>query len=377
MKPSPSASFDEQRVLNELKHFLPAQAPLKDFIHHNTLHAFQHEPFHEAVKKASVVFGYSVFLPLSEYRNLYATGRIRKEILEKLIIERKGEENRNVWLKKIVHASFTQQESPRIGRLRANWKTRYHIDIDTQVHPIFLRILCNYLDQGISIWNFPTTQKSFLDSLRELEQNSFVSIFRTKKARELLFNKKCNLKDLLQIIVGDESLFEQYLFDQQFTHQGWSGMVATIESQPESLIDRKPISLQELIHFELLLEIDTLQAELGPDWAPLVKKMNSIPEALFAETTASDLQEILAIWQDAFEWSYYDHVLAGIQLHKHSDTVEKEKTFQAVFCIDDRECSLRRYLEKLDPLSETYSTPGFFGVEFFYQPDHGKHYTKL
>jgi uncharacterized protein YbcC (UPF0753/DUF2309 family) len=57
--------------------------------------------------------------------------------------------------------------------------------------------------------------------------------------------------------------------------------------------------------------------------------------------------------------------------------VIKVKSFQAMFCIDDRACSLRRYLEKHDPACETFGTPGFFGVEFFFQPDHGKFYTKL
>ena len=28
--------FDEQHVLHELKHYLPTQTPLKDFIHHNS-----------------------------------------------------------------------------------------------------------------------------------------------------------------------------------------------------------------------------------------------------------------------------------------------------------------------------------------------------
>jgi uncharacterized protein YbcC (UPF0753/DUF2309 family) len=53
------------------------------------------------------------------------------------------------------------------------------------------------------------------------------------------------------------------------------------------------------------------------------------------------------------------------------------KNFQALFCIDDRECSIRRHIEQLDSNCETYGTPGFFGVEFFYQPQDGKFYTKL
>jgi uncharacterized protein YbcC (UPF0753/DUF2309 family) len=30
---------------------------------------------------------------------------------------------------------------------------------------------------------------------------------------------------------------------------------------------------------------------------------------------------------------------------------------------------LRRYIEKIDTNSETFGTPGFFGVEFYFQPD--------
>jgi hypothetical protein len=46
------------------------------------------------------------------------------------------------------------------------------------------------------------------------------------------------------VLVGKESLYEQYLFDQQFSHQGWSGIISSIEDAPESLINTKQISLR-------------------------------------------------------------------------------------------------------------------------------------
>jgi len=376
MKESENHFFNEHEVIHELKHYLPAQAPLKDFIHHNTLHAFQHLRFNKAIYSASTMFGYRVSLSLAEYRTLYASGKISDAIIERTIHEFKGEENVAAWKDKMLNHHYHKQ-LPRIGALRAFWKRSYQIDLDSMVQPLLFRTLCSYLDQGISIWNFPVWHKGLLASIREMEKNSFTSFFHHGRAKKLLLGGQTTLHHLLHILIGDEKLYKQYLFDQQFSHQGWSGIVSTIEDQPQTMLDHKKVSLQDLIAFELLMEIDALDNHFGEHrWKPLSSVIQEYPEDLFAEVPVTELDEVTSLWQQSFEWSYYDEVLKGLELTNHVDR-KPAKTFQALFCIDDRECSFRRYLEKFDPACETFGTPGFFSVEFFFQPDHGKFYTKL
>lgn len=371
-------SFDEHKVLHELKHYLPTQAPLKDFIHHNTLHAFQDMKFYKALRRAAEIFGYKVSLSLAEYRDLYNNGQIEPAILDKVIADKKGTKQAGIWKVKMLSTIYNTQKEPRIGRLRANWKEKYYMDLDLLVHPALFRTLCSYLDQGIAIWNFPVSNMGFLASIREIEKNAFSSFFNSARVEKLMFDEKVEIKDLLHILVGDESLYEHYLFDQQFAHQGWSGIVSVIEDFPETLLDEKKISLKEVIIFELLLEIDALDNKYGLNWTPLVNRLDKKPEPLFAKGIETELDEVLSLWQDAYEWTYYNQVFTGIdmELHLQKKTVVQIPSFQAMFCIDEREESTRRYVEKLDPSCQTFATPGFFGVEFYFKPEHGNSLTK-
>ncbi|MBC3784010.1 YbcC family protein [Spirosoma utsteinense] len=369
--------FDEHAVLHALEHYLPAQAPLKDFIHHNTLHAFQDLPFYEGLNKAYTLLGYNTSLSLGEYRRLYTSGLISPAVLQKVIIQRQGEKALAEWTEKLLATTYDRTDVPRVGTLRANWKRHYQVDLDSMVHPTLFRILCSYLDQGISIWNFPIRGKQFIDALREMESRSYTSFFRGKRAKQLLVKGSCTLTDLLAILVGDETLYEHYLYDQQFAHQGWSGMVAVIENQPQTLLDPKQIALHDVILFELLLEIDALDFQFGPNWKPLSSRLTTRPVDLSAPIAKTELSDVLSLWQDIYEWNYYDQVLTGVQ--RLGQTALPQRTtpsFQAFFCIDDRECSFRRHIEHEDPDCETFGTPGFFGVEFFYQPEEGKFYEK-
>jgi len=371
-------------ILHALKHYLPTQTPLKDFIHHNSLHAFQDLKFYDAIFRASKIFGYQATLPLIDFRKLYEIGRISDAILNRVIENRKGKENLALWKENVISGSYDEHNEQRIGKLRCHWKRKYKLDLDNLVQPVLFRLLSNYLDQGIAIFSFPVGNNGFLNALRILEKNSFTSLFKTQRARTLFSREDISIETLLQIVVGDESYFEQYLFDQQFSHRGWSGMVATVEDNPESLFSRREISLHDLVVFELLLEIDNLEQELGKNWLPLSKCISQEPMDIFADVPKTELQDILRIWQDAFEWSYYDEILAGIvQLNEHkknnpeSGEIKNIPSFQALFCIDERECSLRTHVETVDKNAETFGCPGFFGVEFYFQAEHAKFYDKL
>lgn len=371
--------FDEHHVVHELKHYLPSQAPLKDFIHHNSLHAFQHMDFYEAIFTASEIFGFKVTFNVDEYRRLYDIGRIRKDVLERIIKEKKGDSQFEKWTQNLLEKNYESNPITRIGSLRANWKKLYKIDLDNLVQPLLFRVLCSYLDQGIALWHFPFEDKGLLNAVRELEKNSFASFFKTKRSRALLFEENLSIKKLLGILVGNESYYEQYLFDQQFSHRGWSGMASAIEDNPQVLLYPKKIELHDMVLFELLLEIDALDDTLDNRWNPLCSGITEPPMNLMAKTEITELHEVLMLWQDAFEWSYYDEVLFAVgHLQKNRIPAKSvSKSFQAVFCIDERECSLRRHVESLDLASETYGCPGFFGVEFYFQPHNGKFYEKL
>jgi uncharacterized protein YbcC (UPF0753/DUF2309 family) len=78
------------RTIDRLAHFLPAQGPISIFIHHNTLHAFEHLPFEEAVEHAAIRLGREPYLAESRYRDKLASGRIRPKDVEALLVEQLG-----------------------------------------------------------------------------------------------------------------------------------------------------------------------------------------------------------------------------------------------------------------------------------------------
>ncbi|WP_181232824.1 putative inorganic carbon transporter subunit DabA [Enhygromyxa salina] len=70
-------------ALEHAAHLLPDQAPLEMFVHHNTLHALAHLPFHHALRIAHGVYDAQVYRSEQEFRSDLACGRIDPEELDR------------------------------------------------------------------------------------------------------------------------------------------------------------------------------------------------------------------------------------------------------------------------------------------------------
>src|SRR5215471_7057381 len=77
---SPAVDARSSRLQQAIEHaarLLPHQGPIGVFVHQNTLHAFEHLPFEQAVVEAAQLFGAEPYMSEAAYRAELARGRIQ------------------------------------------------------------------------------------------------------------------------------------------------------------------------------------------------------------------------------------------------------------------------------------------------------------
>lgn len=84
-------------ALKHAAHYLPAQAPLEVFVHHNTLHAFQSLPFYDALTVAGRRLKARMLLPESSYRSALLRGRITDAELRRVLSSARAVERPAHW----------------------------------------------------------------------------------------------------------------------------------------------------------------------------------------------------------------------------------------------------------------------------------------
>jgi uncharacterized protein YbcC (UPF0753/DUF2309 family) len=195
------ARLDRLRhAVEHAAHLLPLQGPIGVFVHHNTLHAFEHLSFEEAVIQAAQLFGAEPYMSEAAYRAELVRGRIQlvdvDAVLDRepdsLIFARlsRGSLRRAmitpgvrefdaatiIWrteqgdlakdfrrpaLRALFDACFVRavahEEEPKPPR-----------PVDELIHPWLIRVCSVFLDQGTAYWPMPNREKGFYESVRTL-----------------------------------------------------------------------------------------------------------------------------------------------------------------------------------------------------------------
>lgn len=368
-------SFDLNNTIDCIRKFLPHQASLKDFIHHNTLEAFQHEDFFSALQKSKYLFGHQTHLNLQSYQNKFLNGGITVEALE-YAINTYGNNCIKHCFDSALWAPLQKPTEPLIGKFREKWQSDYNFDIEHHVQVPLFKLLSSYLDQGVSITTFPKSELGFLNSVLKLNASSKSKLFKSPRIQTLI-SKPFNASTLLYILLADEQYYQTYIWDLLFSHPGWSGFINVVEHNPQTLFNTVPISLQDVCLVELLLEIDALDQHFGTHWAPLGHQSGCSIIHVEQFNTHFTADVAITIWQNALEWTWYDQLISCLNKTVPVHEPTQSTSAQLIFCIDDRESSLRMHIEQLDTTCETFGTPGFFNIPIYFKPYDSIHLTKL
>jgi hypothetical protein len=420
-----------KEMLVAAAHYLPAQGPMNVFVHHNTLHAFQHLPFQEGVVDAAKLYKAEPFLSETLYQQYYKQGRIQTKDIDQVLIPWKnqrfgfGDLTVAEFIKmEMLHVNFDISESEVSffekkyynivlhNNLKFDEVTHFieHLRIEEHIHPLLIRLCATYLDQGISYWNMNDRTKGLLlSSIDHLSHPCFLAPQGLTKIKKVL-KKFQNLQaeDIIEILmiqwgVAPVDQF-QFILNSLLTLPGWAGMISYLERNPQaSPYIKTHCRLNDFVALYFLLTEAAL-SEVNENTAGLfykyqkefvVEKKSDLPRrmARIAKIFKFSQDEMNAssdqIWKQCFdylqnhtEWErrYYFHLayeyhhqqsmLQPLQHHlqqKKSQVAEQKPFAQLFFCIDEREESIRRHLEETSPEIETYGVAGFFGVSMAFQ----------
>lgn len=478
---TPSEPPSLAEIIAKAAEILPEQGPLQAFVHHNTLHHFEHLPFTEGVLSAAQLLGGQPYQSEAAFRGHLQSGRILPRDIDAVLEREPTALNEPVfpggptlrvlraerlrhpfdiprghaldWLLQedslleqchaavtrarraelVQHASERFRDAPaplsRLlqclwdtletgGRARASnlgqsplrvrdklWST-YGVDTDLAVHSLLIRFTSSYLDQGLAYWAMPRRDLGMLNAFRALygqpggpPDTSFHGLAALlRHQHDEAWSAAQTIEWALERLEVARQDWLDVIRATLQSLRGWAGMVRQFQLHPERApVNAPPAALEDYLAIQLLLDVLAAQNVVqshppacSDDGTPPVRHSASTYEAfVFAQLSSVDLGTLLhpnnakawldacasfdelerrRLWHLAYERHYHTAILDALHAHLDAPAPPAARpAYQAVFCIDDREESLRRHLEEALPNVQTFGYAGFFGVAMQYQ----------
>ncbi|MCA9781420.1 MAG: DUF2309 family protein, partial [Candidatus Eremiobacteraeota bacterium] len=280
------------------------------------------------------------------------------------------------------------------------------------LHSFLIRFCGAYLDQGISYWPMPMKSGLYHAFLLLYSQQTGMALpwqrglsDRLKRQLQSNWTAADALADAFaRLGISCEETFAA-LKERALALRGWAGMISVLEKRPDlAPIESPPVTLQDYlaIYFQIEAHLEeqgqNQQSASGPsrrtDYelayeAFILAQCSGLGLELFGSPQAAkawvrevrgfDHLQRRRLLLEAYERRYRQDVVDGLIHHCRAGeaTASEAPRFQAVFCIDDREESLRRHMEELCGELETLGYAGFYGVTMRYQGLTDPHSTPL
>lgn len=241
--------------------------------------------------------------------------------------------------------------------------------------PILIRYLSAYFDQGFAYRSPTIKSEGLLASFVHFIEESLIPVkpFKKKHLQKWKLKSAEELaQELLYDILPYPDYHHQYIREILISLKGWSGMIKTAEANPHLLPIPRKANLLDFVTIRLMIEWSWLKNYLG---FPQITKeeLKTAVGALQRDIPSRQKQHLLIDLEKNIQRRYLPSLKNCLNDYAPT-TAQAEWSF--VFCIDDRECILRRHLENQDPRIQTFGTPGFFGFEFFLRRHDHEHLIK-
>ncbi len=298
-------------------------------------------------------------------------------------------------------------------------------DADALVHSVLIRYCTAFLDQGLAAWPLPHRSEGFYRAFCMLYRQPGGPPDRWLRglAEELgrledqAIGPLESIRESLDVLGVERKEWEPFLRATLLALRGWAGMVEQIEVRGDRVVQPVPRgSLIEFLAIRLLLDRFaltytarealgftgplTMLRGLAAYWPPSVEQrafvvfqlaqVHGLSPDLLHRLSQPDWAAVLAeiesftaverrrVFHLAYERRFYTQTLDAISLHARKPAGPPQyPQFQAVFCIDEREESIRRHLEELAPDAETFGTAGFFSIAMYFRGAADAHFVPL